>query len=86
MILKREMFLADRFIKGECPKCGAADQYGDNCESCSSTYDATDLKNPYSTISGATPVKKESTHFFFKLPEFTDMLKEWTRSGVLVRK
>jgi len=81
---EKEMFLADRFIKGECPKCGAADQYGDNCESCSSTYDATDLKNPYSTISGATPVKKESTHFFFKLPEFTDMLKEWTRSGVLV--
>ncbi len=81
---EKEMFLADRFIKGECPKCGAADQYGDNCESCSSTYDAADLKNPYSTISGATPVKKESTHFFFKLPEFTDMLKEWTRSGVLV--
>jgi len=81
---EKEMFLADRFIKGECPKCGAADQYGDNCESCSSTYDATELKNPYSTISGATPVKKESTHFFFKLPEFTDMLKEWTRSGVLV--
>jgi methionyl-tRNA synthetase len=77
------MFLSDRFIKGECPKCGTADQYGDNCESCSSTYDATDLKNPYSTISGATPVKKDSTHFFFKLPEFTDMLNEWTRSGVL---
>ena len=80
---EKEMFLADRFIKGDCPKCGAPDQYGDNCESCASTYDATDLKNPYSTISGATPVKKESTHFFFKLPEFSDMLKEWTRSGVL---
>ena len=80
---EKEMFLSDRFIKGECPKCGAADQYGDNCESCSSTYAATDLKNPYSTISGARPVKKDSTHFFFKLPEFTDMLKEWTRSGVL---
>jgi len=80
---EKEMFLADRFIKGECPKCGAADQYGDNCEVCSSTYDAHDLKNPYSTISGATPVTKESTHFFFKLPDFTDMLKEWTRSGVL---
>jgi len=81
---EKEMFLADRFIKGECPKCGAKDQYGDNCESCSSTYNALDLKNPYSTISGATPVKKESTHFFFKLPEFTSMLKTWTRSGVLV--
>jgi methionyl-tRNA synthetase len=80
---EKEMFLSDRFIKGECPKCGTADQYGDNCESCSSTYDATDLKNPYSTISGATPVKKDSTHFFFKLPEFSDMLNEWTRSGVL---
>ena len=80
---EKEMFLSDRFIKGECPKCGTADQYGDNCESCSSTYDATDLKNPYSTISGATPVKKDSTHFFFKLPEFSDMLKEWTRSGTL---
>jgi methionyl-tRNA synthetase len=80
---EKEMFLSDRFIKGECPKCGAVDQYGDNCESCSSTYDATDLKNPYSTISGATPVKKDSTHFFFKLPEFTEMLKEWTHSGVL---
>lgn len=80
---EKEMFLSDRFIKGECPKCGTADQYGDNCESCSSTYDATDLKNPYSTISGATPVEKESTHFFFKLPEFTEMLKEWTHSGVL---
>ena len=80
---EKDMFLADRFIKGECPKCGAADQYGDNCESCSSTYDARDLKNPYSTISGAAPVEKESTHFFFKLPEFTEMLKTWTRSGVL---
>ena len=80
---EKEMFLSDRFIKGECPKCGTADQYGDNCESCSSTYDATDLKNPYSTISGATPVKKDSTHFFFKLPEFSGMLKKWTRSGTL---
>ena len=81
---EKDMFLADRFIKGECPKCGAADQYGDNCEVCSSTYNALDLKNPYSTISGATPVKKESTHYFFRLPEYTDMLKAWTRSGVLV--
>ncbi len=81
---EKEMFLADRFIKGECPKCGAADQYGDNCEVCSSTYNALDLRNPYSAISGATPVKKASTHLFFRLPEFTDMLKEWTRCGVLV--
>ena len=81
---EKQMFLADRFIKGECPKCGAADQYGDNCEVCSSTYNALDLKNPYSTISGAAPVQKASTHFFFRLPEFTNMLKDWTRSGVLV--
>lgn len=80
---ERNMFLADRFIKGECPKCGAVDQYGDNCEKCSSTYDAMDLVNPRSTISGAVPVEKESTHFFFKLPEFTDMLREWTRGGTL---
>ncbi len=77
------LFLADRFIKGQCPKCKAEDQYGDNCEVCSSTYNATDLINPRSTISGATPVKKESTHFFFRLPAFTDYLKEWTRSGTL---
>ncbi len=81
---EKQMFLADRFIKGECPKCGAADQYGDNCEVCSSTYNALDLKNPYSAISGAAPVQKASTHFFFRLPEFTNMLKDWTRSGVLV--
>lgn len=80
---EKEMFLADRFIKGTCPRCGAEDQYGDNCEKCSATYDATELKNPKSTISGATPVLKESMHFFFKLPEFTEMLKTWTRSGAL---
>jgi methionyl-tRNA synthetase len=81
---EKGLFLADRFIKGQCPKCKAEDQYGDNCEVCSSTYAATDLINPRSTISGATPVLKESTHFFFKLPEFTQMLQDWTRSGVLV--
>lgn len=81
---EKGLFLADRFIKGGCPKCKAEDQYGDNCEVCSSTYAATDLINPRSTISGATPVPKDSTHFFFKLPEFTQMLKDWTRSGVLV--
>ncbi|MGV3590970.1 MAG: methionine--tRNA ligase [Gammaproteobacteria bacterium] len=80
---EKGLFLADRFIKGTCPKCKAEDQYGDNCEVCSSTYAATDLINPRSTISGATPVMKDSEHYFFKLPDFTDMLKAWTRSGVL---
>jgi len=80
---ERELFLSDRFIKGTCPKCKAPDQYGDNCEVCSSTYAATDLIDPRSTISGATPVLKESLHYFFRLPEFTEFLKEWTRSGVL---
>ncbi|MCJ8169691.1 methionine--tRNA ligase [Atopomonas sediminilitoris] len=77
------MFLADRFIKGTCPKCAAEDQYGDNCESCGATYAPTELKNPRSAISGATPVLKESQHFFFKLPDFDAMLKSWTRSGTL---
>ena len=81
---EKKLFLADRFIKGQCPKCKAEDQYGDNCEVCSSTYAATDLIAPYSTISGAAPVIKESEHFFFRLPEFTTYLKEWTRSGTLV--
>lgn len=80
---EKQMFLADRFIKGTCPRCGAQDQYGDNCEKCSATYDATELKNPYSTISGTVPVLKESMHFFFKLPLFENMLKTWTRSGTL---
>ena len=77
---EKGLFLADRFIKGECPKCGAADQYGDNCEKCGTTYSATELKNPYSTLSGATPVEKESEHFFFRLPNFETFLKHWTRS------
>lgn len=79
----KELFLADRYIKGECPKCGAGDQYGDNCEACGATYSPADLKNPFSTISGATPVEKESEHYFFKLPDFQDFLKDWTRSGTL---
>jgi len=79
----KQMFLADRFIKGTCPKCGAEDQYGDNCEKCGATYAPTDLKDPKSAISGATPVLKESQHFFFKLPDFDAMLKSWTRSGTL---
>ncbi len=80
---ERELFLSDRFIKGQCPKCKAENQYGDNCEVCASTYAATDLINPRSTISGATPVPKDSVHYFFKLPQFTAMLKDWTRSGTL---
>ncbi|MGM3423746.1 methionine--tRNA ligase [Pseudomonas benzopyrenica] len=79
----KQMFLADRFIKGTCPKCGSADQYGDNCEKCGATYAPTELKDPKSAISGATPVLRESEHFFFKLPDFAEMLKGWTRSGAL---
>lgn len=75
------MFLPDRYIKGECPRCGAADQYGDNCEACGATYSPNDLKNPVSVLSGATPERRESEHLFFKLPDFEDMLKDWTRSG-----
>lgn len=80
---EKQLFLADRFIKGDCPKCGALDQYGDSCEVCGGTYSPTELKNPRSTISGATPVEKESEHYFFKLPDFEAMLKAWTRSGTL---
>jgi len=75
------MFLPDRFIKGTCPKCGAEDQYGDNCEACGATYDTTDLKDPYSVVSGATPIKKDTEHYFFKLGDFEDMLKSWTTAG-----
>ncbi len=80
---EKEMFLPDRFIKGECPKCGAADQYGDNCEACGATYSTTELKNAVSVVSGARPIEKDSEHYFFKLPDFADMLKEWTQSGHL---
>ncbi|MDU8515322.1 methionine--tRNA ligase [Pseudomonas syringae pv. actinidiae] len=80
---EKKMFLADRFIKGTCPKCAAVDQYGDNCEKCGATYAPTDLKDPKSAISGATPVLKDSKHFFFDLPAFNTMLKSWTRSGTL---
>ena len=75
---EKEMFLPDRFVKGECPKCGAKDQYGDNCEVCSATYSPTELKNPYSAVSGATPVLRDSEHYFFKLGECEDFLKSWT--------
>ncbi|MFN2348464.1 MAG: methionine--tRNA ligase [Thioalkalivibrio sp.] len=80
---KAGMFLPDRFIKGECPKCGAADQYGDSCEACGATYTPTDLKNPVSAISGATPVEKESEHYFFQLADFEQFLRTWTSSGSL---
>ena len=78
----KEMFLPDRFIKGECPKCGAKDQYGDSCEVCGSTYQPTDLVNPYSAVSGATPVRRKSTHYFFRLsdPRCENFLREWVGS------
>jgi methionyl-tRNA synthetase len=78
---EKQMFLPDRFIKGECPKCGAADQYGDNCEACGATYSPTELKNAVSAVSGATPIEKDSEHYFFKLGDFEAFLKEWTTSG-----
>lgn len=79
----KNMFLPDRFIKGECPKCHAKDQYGDSCEVCGATYNPTELINAYSAVSGAAPVRKETEHYFFKLSECEDFLKEWTRSGTL---
>ncbi len=79
----KDMFLPDRFIKGECPRCHALDQYGDSCEACGATYSPTDLINPYSAVSGATPVRKESVHYFFKLGHTEPFLKAWTRAGHL---
>ena len=77
------MFLPDRYIKGECPKCGTKDQYGDSCENCSAVYAPTDLKHPYSTLTGATPVRKSSDHFFFQLsdPKCVAFLREWALDG-----
>lgn len=80
---EKEMFLPDRFVKGTCPKCKADDQYGDNCDNCGETYSPTDLINPRSAVSGATPVLKDSVHFFFDLPQFEEMLLAWTTSGAL---
>ena len=80
---EKELFLADRYVKGVCPKCGVDDQYGDNCEACGATYQASELKNPKSTLSGETPVLKDSQHLFFELGQHTGFLKEWTRSGRL---
>jgi len=81
----KNMFLPDRFIKGECPKCHAKDQYGDNCEACGTTYSPTELINPYSAVSGAEPERRNSDHYFFKLSADTcqQFLREWTRSGTL---
>jgi methionyl-tRNA synthetase len=79
----KNMFLPDRFIKGECPKCHAKDQYGDSCEVCGATYNPTELINPFSAVSGAAPVRKETEHYFFKLSECSDFLRAWTRSGTL---
>ncbi len=80
---EKQMFLADRFVKGTCPKCKAEDQYGDNCEVCSATYTPMEMIDPRSVYSGATPVEKASDHYFFKLPEFQEFLQQWTRSGTL---
>ena len=82
---EKGMFLADRFIKGECPKCGAKEQYGDSCEVCGAVYAPTELKNPYSALSGATPVLKTSDHYFFKLsdPRCLSFLEQWTQDGKL---
>jgi methionyl-tRNA synthetase len=77
------MFLPDRFIKGECPKCHAADQYGDNCDNCGATYATTEVINPYSVITGATPIEKDSEHYFFKLSNFSQLLKGWVNSNAV---
>ena len=82
----KKMFLPDRFIKGECPKCKAKDQYGDSCEVCGSTYNPTDLINPYSVLTGASPIKKKTKHYFFKLSECSDFLLKWTKSGTLQKE
>ena len=83
---EKKLFLADRYVKGTCPKCKTDDQYGDNCEVCGATYSPVDLINPVSVISGATPIEKESVHYFFKLPEFTDFLKQWVNSGAIQKE
>jgi len=80
---ERNLFLADRFVRGECPNCGTADQPGDNCDVCSATYDAMELKNPRSTLSGATPEIRASEHYFFDLPQYQEFLKGWLASGTV---
>jgi methionyl-tRNA synthetase len=80
---QKQLFLSDRYIKGTCPKCKTPDQYGDNCEACGATYSPTDLIDAVSALSGATPEERASVHYFFTLPAFNDMLREWTNSGTL---
>ena len=80
---EKGLFLADRFIKGTCPKCKTPDQYGDNCEACGATYSPVDLIDPISALSGTTPVDRESDHLFFRLGDFEELLRGWTRSGSL---
>ena len=80
---KKSMFLPDRFIKGTCPKCSAKEQYGDSCEVCGATYNPTDLIDAYSVLSGEKPVRKKTDHYFFKLSECEEFLKEWMHSGPL---
>lgn len=77
---EKGLFLADRFVKGTCPECNAPNQYGDNCEVCSSTYNATELKNPYSTLSNSSPIIRSSKHYFFDLPQFDEFLRTWTKA------
>ncbi len=79
----KQMFLPDRYIKGDCPKCNAKDQYGDSCEVCGAAYTPAELKNPYSTLSGSAPIEKETEHYFFDLPKFEAFLSSWTRHGHL---
>lgn len=80
---EKQLFLADRFVKGACPKCRTEDQYGDNCEACGATYNANELIKPYSCISGSSPIEKESEHYFFNLPDFQEMLATWLQAGHL---
>ena len=81
-----KMFLPDRFIKGECPKCGAKDQYGDSCEECGATYSPTDVKNPISTVSNTTPVRKKTEHVFFQLSSYESFLKDWMQNNDIQRE
>ena len=84
--MEAKMFLPDRFIKGECPKCGAKDQYGDSCEECGATYSPTDVKNPISTVSNTTPVTKKTEHVFFQLSSYESFLKEWMQNNEIQKE
>ena len=80
---EKQMFLPDRFVKGTCPKCGAEDQNGDSCDVCGATYSPTEVKNPRSVVSGATPVLKDSEHYFFDLPQLESMLQDWLQNAAI---